>query len=72
MNVARPAWQITPFHLRERARLYRFAAALADARGEMAMFQDLAVSFDQLAWQFAGADTRRIHSSGAIRVANER
>ena len=73
MNIERPAWRLTPFHLRERARLYRFAAALANAPGDMTMFRDLAMSFEQLARQFGQAKARsQIASSKSIGVAADR
>jgi hypothetical protein len=44
--------QVTPAHFLERARLYRFAAAIADSRREIALFNNLAMTFEQLAWHF--------------------
>jgi hypothetical protein len=70
MNIEAAVWLVTPFHLRERARQYRFAAALANAREDTVMFQDLAMSFEQLARQFGQAKARsQIALSKSIGVA---
>ena len=71
MAVVRLAGRITPFHIRERARLYRFAAALADAPREIAMFRDLAITFEQVARQFGQAGAPRVTSSRSIDVTND-
>jgi len=42
----------TSAHLRQRARDYRLAAAVADCPREEVMFCDLAMMFDQLAYEF--------------------
>ena len=43
---------------RERARYYRFAAALTDVPRDAAMFNDLAAMFDEIADQFGRTETR--------------
>jgi hypothetical protein len=58
MKAERSSWRIEPIQLRERARLYRFAAVLANSPGEIAMFRDLAISFEQLARQLGQAEGR--------------
>ena len=44
------SWSTTSAHLRGRARQYRLAAALADCPQDEVMFCDLAMMFDQLAY----------------------
>ena len=56
-----PPRRITPVHFRERARHYRFAAAMSDAPRDGERFLDLATMFEQLAGQFARAEAR-LHS----------
>jgi hypothetical protein len=51
---ARPTW----VHLRQRARHYRFAAAMADVPRDVKMFLELATMFDLLSEQFARAEAR--------------
>jgi hypothetical protein len=58
MKVASPRRRITSVHFRERARHYRLAAAIADARRDEAMFRDLAMMFERLAEDFARAEVR--------------
>jgi hypothetical protein len=47
MNLKNPPQRVTPVHFRERAREYRLAAALADARRDIAMFDHLAIMFER-------------------------
>jgi hypothetical protein len=47
MKLKQPPQRVTPIHFRERAREYRLAAALADARRDAAMFDDLAMMFER-------------------------
>jgi hypothetical protein len=49
MKFKGPPQRFTPAHFRERAREYRLAAALADARRDVAMFDDLAIMFERQA-----------------------
>ena len=72
MSIEKWACEVSPFDLRKRAKLYRFAAALAEAPGEMAMFQDLAISFEQLARQIDRATPRpQMALSRSIGVARD-
>ena len=52
--------RITSDHLRQRARCYRLAAAIADVPRDVATFGALAMMFDRIARDFdrAGADDR--------------
>jgi hypothetical protein len=52
MKVESSLWRITSTHFLERARLYGLAAAIAEARRDVAMFRDLATMFEQLAQHF--------------------
>jgi hypothetical protein len=60
----------TSAHLRGRARQYRLAAALADCPRDEATFCDLAMMFDQLAYDFRRFENERrrvsISTSGSI------
>jgi hypothetical protein len=58
MKAGTSTWRIKPIQLCERARLYRFAAVLANSPGEIALFRDLAISFEQLARQLGEAERR--------------
>lgn len=49
MKLKHPPQRVTPIYFRVRAREYRLAAALADARRDAAMFDDLAMMFERLA-----------------------
>jgi hypothetical protein len=56
MKFADPPKRITSSHFRQRAKHYRLAAAIADARRDVAMFRDLAMIFERLAEHFARAE----------------
>jgi hypothetical protein len=58
MTPKSPARRVTAVHFRERARQYRLAAAIADAPRDVAMFRELAMMFEQLAEDFARAQTK--------------
>jgi hypothetical protein len=57
MKLKSPLRRVTAVHFRERARLYRLAAAIAAASRDAAMFRELAMMFKQLAEDFARAET---------------
>jgi len=48
---------VTPEHFRERARSYRYAAALADDRQDVRRFRELASMFEEMAVELC--DRRR-------------
>jgi hypothetical protein len=50
----RPTW----VHFRQRARHYRFAAAMSDIPREVETFLDLAMMFERLSEQFGRAEAR--------------
>ena len=56
-----PPRRIASVHFRERARHYRFAAAVSDAPRDVETFRDLAMMFERLSKDFAGAQAR-LHS----------
>jgi len=58
MKVASPPKRITSVHFRQRARHYRLAAAVCEARRDVEMFLDLANIFERLSEQFASAEAR--------------
>jgi hypothetical protein len=59
-KVEADRWQsTTSAHLRGRARQYRLAAALADCPRDEATFCDLAMMFDQLAYDFGRFENER-------------
>ena len=58
MKITSPK-QITSVHLRLRARRYRLAAAVSDVPRDVAMFADLAWTFERLSERFARAEARR-------------
>jgi hypothetical protein len=49
MKFKTPPQRFTPLHFCERAREYRLTAALADARRDVVMFDDLAIMFERQA-----------------------
>jgi hypothetical protein len=62
MKITSPSpRRITPLHFRERARHYRFAAAMSDAPRDVETFLDLAMMFERLSKDFARAQAR-LHS----------
>jgi hypothetical protein len=62
MKIANPSpKRITSLHFRERARHYRFAAAMSDAPRDVETFLDLAMMFELLSKDFARAQAR-LHS----------
>ena len=50
--------RVTSDDFRERAKYYRFAAALTDVPRDAAMFDDLATMFDEIADQVSRAETK--------------
>ena len=61
MKITSPPKTITSVHFRLRARRYRLAAAISDAPRDVAMFRDLAWTFERLSEHFARAEAR-LHS----------
>jgi hypothetical protein len=59
MKITSPSKTTTSVQFRLRARHYRLAAAISDAPREVAMFRDLAWTFDRLSEDFARAEARR-------------
>ena len=59
MKITSPPKEITSVHLRLRARRYRLAAAVSDVPRDVAMFHDLAWTFERLSERFARAEGRR-------------
>jgi hypothetical protein len=52
MKVKSSLWRITSAHFLERARLYPLDAAIADARRDVGIFDNLVTMFEQLAQHF--------------------
>jgi hypothetical protein len=67
---ARRAQAITSAHFGERARQYRFTAALADSLQDVDMFTGLAMMFSRLACDFGRLERRK--ASTAFRRQTER
>ena len=61
MKITSPPKEITSVHLRLRARRYRLVAAVSDVPRDVAMFADLAWTFERLSRHFARAEAR-LHS----------
>ena len=61
MKITSPPKKITSIHLHPRARRYRLAAAVSDVPRDVAMFADLAWTFERLSRHFARAEAR-LHS----------
>ena len=61
MKITSPPKEITSIHLCLRARRYRLAAAVSDVPRDVAMFADLAWTFERLSRHFARAEAR-LHS----------
>jgi hypothetical protein len=62
----------TSAHLRGRARQYRLAAALANCPREEAMFCDMAMMFDQLAYDFGRFENERRRAAARHELINHR
>jgi hypothetical protein len=58
MKVPNPSKPVTSVSFLERARHYRFAAAICDAPRDVEMFLDLATMFERLSEYFARAEAR--------------
>jgi hypothetical protein len=56
--------RVTSSDFRERAKRYRLAAAIADARRDVAMFRDLAMMFERLADHLPGQKREREFEHG--------
>jgi hypothetical protein len=54
-----PPLRVTPDDFRERAKYYRFAAALTDAPRDAEMFNELAMMFGEIAAHFRRAEANR-------------
>ena len=61
MKITSPPKDTTSIHLRLRPRRYRLAAAVSDVPRDVAMFADLAWTFERLSRHFARAEAR-LHS----------
>ena len=61
MKLTSPPKAITSISFLQRARHYRLAAAISDARRDVEMFLDLAMMFERLSEHFARAEAR-LHS----------
>jgi hypothetical protein len=59
MKITSSPKTITSIHFRLRARHYRLAAAISDAPRDVAMFRDLAWTFERLSERFARAEAQR-------------
>jgi len=58
-QIKKSSWlRVTSDDFRERAKYYRFAAALSDAPRDAAMFNDLATMFDEIADDFGRAEAK--------------
>ena len=60
----------TSAHLRGRARQYRLAAAVADCPRDATIFCDLAMMFDQLAYDFKRFENEKRQASVSSEVAH--
>ena len=60
----------TSAHLRGRARQYRLAAAVADCPRDVTVFCDLAMMFDQLAYDFKRFEKEKRQASVSNEVAH--
>ena len=69
---ADPCWSTTSAHLRGRARQYRLAAAVADCPRDELMFCDMAMMFDQLAYQFRRFENTRHRAPARNQTTNHR
>ena len=58
MKIASPPKEITSVYLRLRARRYLLAGAVSDVPRDVAMFHDLAWTFERLSTDFARAKVR--------------
>jgi hypothetical protein len=61
MKFRSPPKAITSVSFLQRAKHYRLAAAISDARRDVEMFLDLAMMFERLSEHFARAEAR-LHS----------
>ena len=70
MLEARRGWTITSAHFGERARQYRFAAALTDSPRDVESFSNLAMMFQRLARDLKRIEVAKatVHGNGTRRI----